>query len=125
MKLYTMHMKKLLIALLFFTSIAYGQQQRGGPVETTPSMATATSVSVLSANPYRKYLLIQNNSAANICCSLSGNTLTGIAPTSTNKCFVLLPTASYENSSSYVSTTAITCYQTSGGTINTVYVAEG
>jgi hypothetical protein len=95
--------------------------------ETTPSIATATSVTVLSANASRKFLLIQNNSAANIMVSLSGATLTGIVPTSTNIGFVLIPTASYSHEFGTDSCPqgAVTVYQTSGGTIRTVVVGEG
>lgn len=98
---------------------------RATPTETTPSVATATSVQLLAANATRSYLLIQNNSAADIMVSLSGNTLTGIAPTATNKGIVLKPGASYDNPAHYVTNSAVTCYQTSGSTINTIYVLEG
>lgn len=97
----------------------------GIPTETTPTIVTATSTTILAANTYRKWVRIQNNSAANIMFSLQGNTLTGIAPTSTNKGFVLAAGGVYESTAAFVPVGAITCYQTSGGSINTVTVAEG
>jgi hypothetical protein len=93
--------------------------------ETTPDVATATSVTILAANRERNYLLIQNNSNADILISLSGNTLTGIVPTSSNKGIVLAPKASYEQLPGTVTNSAVTCYQASGSTINTVSVVEG
>lgn len=101
------------------------QQVNGTPVVTTPTVTTATSFQLLAANPTRKYLLIQNDSASNILVSLSGATLTDIVPSSTNIGIVLIPGASYESPAHYNSVTSITCYQTSGSTINTVVVTEG
>lgn len=92
---------------------------------TTPSVTTATSFTILAANRNRNYLLIQNNSSANIMVSLSGATLTGIVPTSTNIGVVLIPGASYEALPGMVTGSAITAYQTSGATINTIVVVEG
>jgi len=96
----------------------------GAVTETTPTVANTTSVQLLAANSARKYLLVQNNTAANILISLSGNTLTGIAPTSSNKGFVLAAGASY-SSDRFCPTSAVTCYQSSGGSVNTISVAEG
>lgn len=98
---------------------------QGTPTLTTPSVTTATSFTCLAANASRKSLLFQNNSAANIMLSLSGATLTGIVPTSTNIGIVLTPGSSYQSPPNYVSVSAITCYQTSGSTINTIVVVEG
>lgn len=100
----------------------------GKATTTTPTIATATSTEILAANGFRKFLLIQNNSAADVAIGLNGETLTGIAPTSTNKCFVLKSTAGlnivrFEDG--FVPAGAISCYQTSGGNINTVVVVEG
>jgi hypothetical protein len=72
--------------------------------------------------------MIQNNSAANIAISLTGATLTGITPTSTNLCIVLSSTAGaniFRSDPMFVPQGAVTAYQTSGGTINTVTVVEG
>ena len=95
---------------------------------STPTIATATSTQVLAANGFRKFLMIQNNSAANIAIGLAGETLTGIAPTSTNKC-VVLPSAAGSNQivfdGDFIPSGAITAYQTSGGSINTLVVVEG
>lgn len=94
---------------------------------TTPTIANTTSVTVLSANASRKFLLIQNRSAANIMVSLSGATLTGIAPTSTNIGFVLESGGSYSHEFGTDSCPqgAVTVYQSSGGSINTIVVGEG
>ena len=100
----------------------------GKATVATPTVATATSVTVLAANGFRKFLMIQNNSAANIAVGLNGETLTGIAPTSTNKC-VVLPSSAGSNiirfDNNFVPNGAITVYQTSGSPINTVTVVEG
>lgn len=122
-------MKKISLYVLLFLSVT-GVVLAAPPftaqiIETTPTMANATSVTMVVPKEARKYLLIQNNSAANICCSLSGNVLTGIAPTATNKCFVITAGGSIESNSIFVTSTSVTCYQASGGTINTVTVGEG
>lgn len=95
---------------------------------TTPTVATATSTQLLAANGFRKFLLIQNNSAANIAISFSGATLTGIVPTATNKVYVLPSTAGsnvVRFDSNAVPGGAITAYQASGASINTLVVVEG
>lgn len=93
------------------------------PSTTQPTVPTATSTTILAANPVRKYFEIQNNSAANIMISISGATLTGIVPTASNIGFVLVPGATYYPTQ-IISTSAITAYQTSGSTINTISVLE-
>lgn len=115
----------IVYAVTLGTPAAQSPISEGIPVESTTSIPTATSTVILAANSNRKYLLIQNNSAANIMVSLSGNTLTGIAPTSTNKGIVIVSGWSYEVPAEYLTISAITAYQTSGGTINTVTVVEG
>lgn len=100
----------------------------GNTVTSTPTMATATSVTVATAKPFRKCLIIQNTSAANIAIGLEGQTLTGIAATSTNKCYVLPSTAGsniLRFTEGFVPAGAITAYQTSGSPINTLVVIEG
>jgi hypothetical protein len=100
----------------------------GNLTTTTPSIATATNVTVATAKPFRNFLMIQNNSAANIAVSFSGATLTGIAPTATNFCYVLPSTAGsnvVRFDGNCVPAGAITAYQTSGSTINTLVVVEG
>lgn len=97
----------------------------GTPTATQPSVTTATSFTILAVNSARRTLTIQNNSAANILISLTGAALTGIVPTATNIGLVLTPGSSYTSPPNYITTSAITCYQTSGGTINTVSVVEG
>lgn len=92
--------------------------------EATPTIATGTSTTILAGRMSPKYILIENNSAANIMISLSGNVLTGIVPSATNIGMVLTPGSSYESPPNSVPTSAITCYQTSGGSINTVYVVS-
>ena len=100
----------------------------GNAVTTTPTIATATSTTVATAKPFRNFLLIQNNSAANIAISFSGATLTGIAPTATNFCYVLPSTAGsnvVRFDAGFIPAGAITAYQTSGSSINTLVVIQG
>lgn len=100
----------------------------GKATTTTPTIATASSTEILGANGFRKFLLIENTSGADVAIGLNGETLTGIAATSTNKCFVLKNTAGLNIlrfDGNFVPSGAITCYQTSGGNINTVVVVEG
>ena len=88
----------------------------GNTVTSTPTIATATSTQVLAANGFRKFLLIQNASAANI------------AITPTNKCYVLASTAGnnfIRFDGGFVPGGAITAYQASGSPINTLVVVEG
>jgi hypothetical protein len=100
----------------------------GQTTTTTPTINNTTSTTILAANGVRKFLLIQNNSAANIAINLEGAVLTGIVPTATNKCIVLPSTAGaniirFEDG--FVPGTAITAYQSSGGALNTITVIEG
>jgi hypothetical protein len=97
---------------------------QGTPTESNPSIADATSVTLVAANATRKYLLIQNNSAANVQVSLAGSVLTGIVPSTANPGLLLVPGASYESAPNFCTTSAITIYQTSGGAIETVSVYE-
>ena len=100
----------------------------GKATTTTPTIATASSTEILAANGFRNFLLIQNTSAADVAIGLNGETLTGIAATATNKCFVLKSTAGLNIlrfDGNFVPAGAITCYQTSGSNINTVVVVEG
>lgn len=102
--------------------------QSGNTTTTTPTINTATSTTIVAANGFRKCLIIQNNSAADIAIGLEGQTLTGITPTSTNKCYVLKSTAGLNIlrfTEGFVPAGAITAYQTSGGAINTLVVIEG
>jgi len=100
----------------------------GALVTTTPTINTASSTTILAANPTRKLLIIQNNSAANIMIGLNGETLTGITPSATNKGYVL-PSSAGANTlclkDMILPSGAITAYQTSGATLNTVVVIEG
>lgn len=100
----------------------------GKATTTTPTIATATSTQILAANPFRKFLMIQNASAAHVGIGLDGQTLTGIAPTSTNLCVNVTNNDNGNRlifTNGFVPNGAITAYQTSGGTINTVVVVEG
>jgi hypothetical protein len=100
----------------------------GKAVTTTPTIQTATSTTILAANPFRKFLLIQNASAAHVGIGLDGQTLTGIAPTSTNICVNLTNNDNGNRlifNNGFVPSGAITAYQTSGAPINTVVVIEG
>lgn len=100
----------------------------GTLLTTTPTINTATSTTILAANPNRKTLIIQNNSAANIMINLNGDALTGIVPTATNRGLVL-PSSAGANTLILTDLSlpsgAITVYQTSGAAINTVVVIEG
>ncbi|HLX53425.1 MAG TPA: hypothetical protein VKR58_05775 [Aquella sp.] len=92
---------------------------------TQPSVTTATSFTLLASNTSRKFLEIQNNSSANILINLNNGTLTGIVPTSSNLGFVLTPGSAWYSPPNVCPTAAITGYQTSGSTINTISVIEG
>ena len=100
----------------------------GTLLTTTPTINTASSTTILVANPNRKTLIIQNNSAANIMVNLNGDALTGIVPTATNKGLVL-PSSAGANTLILTDLSlpsgAITAYQTSGSALNTVVVIEG
>jgi hypothetical protein len=101
--------------------------QSGNAIAATPTINTATSTTIATANGFRKCLIIQNNSAANIAIGLNGETLTGITPTSTNKCYVLPSTAGsniLRFTEGFIPSGAITAYQTSGSPINTLVVIE-
>lgn len=100
----------------------------GTLVTTTPTINTASSTTILAANPDRKLLIIQNNSAANVAIGLNGETLTGIVPSATNKCYVLPSTAGANTlvlKDMSLPSGAITAYQTSGSALNTVVVIQG
>jgi hypothetical protein len=100
----------------------------GTLVTTTPTINTASSTTILAANPTRKLLIIQNNSAANVAIGLNGETLTGIVPSATNKCYVLPSTAGANTlvlKDMSLPSGAITAYQTSGSALNTVVVIQG
>lgn len=97
----------------------------GTPTETTPSVLNANSFTLLAANSVRHYLLIYNGTGANIMISLGSLVLTGIVPTATNIGEVLTPGQYYENPAHFCSTSAITVYQTSGATVNTIVVVQG
>lgn len=98
--------------------------RRGTFTHTQPTIATATSSTLVASNTARRYLVVQNNSAANIMINLNNGTLTGIAPTSTNLGIVLAAGASYETPPNACPTAAVTCFQTSGGNLNTISVIE-
>lgn len=117
----------LLLIITFLPITVLAQDGITGIVfaHTQPSVTNATSFTCVAANENRKFLRIQNNSAANILINLAGGTLTGIAPTSTNLGIVLAAGASYDTPAGLVPTTAVTCYQASGGTINTISILEG
>lgn len=92
---------------------------------TTPTVANATSVTIAAANPQRRSLFVQNNSSANIMISLEGATLTGIVPSASNIGIVLPAGASFEAEGYGICPVgAITAYQTSGASINTISVVE-
>lgn len=92
--------------------------------ETNPTVTNITSFTLLVANPDRIDCEIQNNMESNICVSLSNETLTGIAPTATNNCKVLVPQAVITCGAPYPSLTAVTVYQASGSSTNLISVSE-
>lgn len=96
----------------------------GALTSTVPSVSTATSTTIVSAGTYH-YIEIQNNTAANIAISLSGATLTGITAGSGNACIVLTPGQEWHSPPNFVTTGAITAYQTSGSTTNSITVVTG
>lgn len=124
-------MKKTFFSILAVVSLALiipftaSSQIQGGVNHMQPEVETATSTACLAANPGRKWFLIQNNTAANIMINLQGSTLTGITPSANNEGIVIVPGGAYTSSPNYVTVTAVTCYQTSGGTVRTISVAEG
>lgn len=100
----------------------------GNTTTTTPTINTATSTTIVAAKPFRNFLMIQNNSAANIAISFEGAALTGITPTATNKCYILSSSAGnnfVRFDAGFIPAGAITAYQTSGSAINTLVVIEG
>lgn len=111
------------------TADSFGRQYvdtvlRSAGAATQTSVANATSVTLVAANAQRKYLRIQNNTAANIMISLAAFTLTGIVPSGTNIGFVLAAGATYESTPAWCSASAITVYQTSGGAVTTISAIE-
>ncbi len=99
--------------------------RRNTMTHTQPTVTTATSFTLAASNAQRKYLRVQNNSAANILLNLNNGTLTGIVPTSTNLGIVLAAGAFFETPPNFCPTAAVTVYQASGGSINTISVIEG
>lgn len=95
------------------------------PVTTNPVILNNTSTALLPINLKRSYLLIQNNSVFNLGVSLTGATLTGSSPSSTNPCIQIVPGASYESPHDAVTGLGITGYQDSGITLSNITVVEG
>lgn len=99
--------------------------RRNTMTHTQPTVTNTTSFTLAAAATQRKYLFVQNNSAANIMINLNNGTLTGIVPTSTNLGIVIPPGGFYETPPNFSPTAAVTVYQSSGGSINTISVIEG
>jgi hypothetical protein len=57
--------------------------------------------------------------------NLAGAALSGIVPSTANPGIVIIAGGSYESPPNYVSNSAITVYQTSGGAIQTISALEG
>ena len=90
-----------------------------------PTIANTTSVTCLAANKQRKGFTIQNTSeTADVMINLAAATLTGAVPSDTNKGFVLLPGGSYTTPPQASPTSAVTCYQDSGVSVNFVSIVE-
>jgi len=116
-----------LILLVGSTALAQNATTfRGVPTHTNPTIATSASTTCLAANSSRRMLTIQNNSASVIAISLTGATITSLTPSATNKIILLAATTgTYSCPSSYCTIAAITCYQTSGGNLDTISFVEG
>jgi hypothetical protein len=100
----------------------------GNTTTTTPTINTGESTTIAVAKSFRNFLMIQNNSGANVALNFEGATLTGITPSATNKCFVLPHTAGsnvVRFDAGFVPAGAITAYQTSVPAMNTLVVIEG
>lgn len=95
------------------------------PNVTNPSIANATSVTLLSANAKRLGVEIQNNAAFDIAVSPAGIVMTGITPTAAKPCIVIRSGQSWWTNDTFVSQSAFTVYQTSGSATELVTVIEG
>jgi len=99
---------------------------QGVPSQTNPTITSGSSVTLLAANPGRKYLKIINNSGGPIMISLSGGTLSSVVPSNSNPGDLLAPNGGgWENPAHYCPTGAITVYQSSGVSISSISVTEG
>lgn len=96
----------------------------GTPNHSAPTVATATSVTLVAANPVRKFLFIQNRTAADIAVNLSGTAITSLTPSALNPIIILPTNTSFQFDGNFVPTSAITVYQTSGGSVNTIIVVS-
>jgi len=88
------------------------------PTWSNPSVANATSVTVLAAGT-RTYLGVQNNTSGTITVGTGGQVLSNI--TGTNG-IVVYPGQLYEAPSNAIPQGAITVYQTSGSTTTLISV---
>ena len=97
----------------------------GKPGVTNPSIANATSVTILAAKPQRVSVEIQNNSAVSIAVSPAAAVLTSITPTAAVPCIVIRSGQAWWSNDTFVSQQAFTCYQTSGAATELVTIIEG
>ena len=90
-----------------------------------PTIQSANSTQLLGQQNNRRFLMIQNNSAAPIAISFRGITITSLTPSATNPVFVLSNTPGinvWMSTSEVVPSGRITCYHTQGGPISSVSV---
>jgi hypothetical protein len=95
---------------------------RTAVVESVQIIPTGANTELLAANANIKSLTIQNTSAYPLALSASGQTLSDIAPSGSNLCFVLYPGAIYPPPGAPLPTGQINAYQASGSDM-AVYVA--
>lgn len=97
---------------------------RGVITPTNPTVANATSVTLLADDDFQNGYEVQNNTAANIMINPGGGVLTGIVPSATNNGIVLVPGAVWSTPENFSPTSACTVYQASGGSVNTISVLK-
>ena len=93
-------------------------------VHYNPTVDPSTSTQLLAANNARRYIAVLNTTGAAIMINLSGETLTGITPTSTNK-GVVINNGSFFQTALMQPSSAITCYHTGASATNAIAVLEG
>ena len=119
-------MKKILSALLVlsFLLVAAPAQAsfipaaQGQLINRSSASLTTASLTIVAANPARKYLLIHNPSAVNYGCSFGGTAAIGATGTVT-----LVPNQTLTIENSFIYTGALNCIAASG--TNTIVVYEG